>query len=201
MDGIDLMASAMHAAKARLDVASANLANVSTDGFRRSVAASAFTSRGLVVSVQSDGAPGPLRRTGRPLDLSVAGAGSMFVRDGAGAVVAIRSASFVRDGAGNLRDEHGRALVGSQGLVHAGADATIDQDGAIHENGAITGHVRLAPGTSVAAGFLETANVNAVHEMVDVLSAQRAFETAEQTLSAIDGARSKAVNDVVRVKS
>jgi flagellar basal body rod protein FlgG len=38
MDGIELMATAMHAAKARLDVSAANLANVSTDGFHKRVA-------------------------------------------------------------------------------------------------------------------------------------------------------------------
>jgi flagellar basal body rod protein FlgG len=38
-----------------------------------------------------------------------------------------------------------------------------------------------------------------VREMVDVLSAQRAFETAQTTLSAIDGTRAKAANDVARV--
>ncbi len=37
--------------------------------------------------------------------------------------------------------------------------------------------------------------------MVDVLTAQRAFETAQKTLSAIDEERQKESNDVVRVKS
>jgi flagellar basal-body rod protein FlgG len=53
----------------------------------------------------------------------------------------------------------------------------------------------------VQSGFLEGANVDAVREMVNVLEAQRAFETAQKTLGAIDEARQKDVNDVVRVKS
>ena len=46
MDGIALMATAMRAAQARLDVSAANLANVSTDGFRKHVAMSAIPSMG-----------------------------------------------------------------------------------------------------------------------------------------------------------
>jgi hypothetical protein len=37
--------------------------------------------------------------------------------------------------------------------------------------------------------------------MIDVLGAQRAFETAQKTLSAIDEERQKDVDDVARVKS
>ena len=56
-------------------------------------------------------------------------------------------------------------------------------------------------GTEVQTGFLEATNVDAVHEMIDVLGAQRAFETAQKTLSALDDERQKDVDDVARVKS
>ena len=35
--------------------------------------------------------------------------------------------------------------------------------------------------------------------MVDVLAAQRAFESAQKTLSAIDDTRAKAVNELAKV--
>jgi flagellar basal-body rod protein FlgG len=59
----------------------------------------------------------------------------------------------------------------------------------------------LPPGATVQSGFLEGPNVDAVHEMVDVLDAQRAFETAQKTLSALDEERQKDANDVARVKA
>ena len=62
------------------------------------------------------------------------------------------------------------------------------------------GRIHLSSGATLQSGFLEGANVDAVHEMVDVLGAQRAFETAQKTLVAIDDARQKDVNDVVRIK-
>jgi flagellar basal-body rod protein FlgF len=199
MDGIDLMASAMRAAKARLDASAGNLANVSTDGFRRSVVHVELSARGLETHCGVSSAPGPLRHTGRTLDLAVAGEGAFFVRGPSGVLEAQRSASLSRDGAGRLVDERGRALSGAGGEVHASASASIAADGRIIEGGRTVARLQVAPGTSLQAGFLETSNVNAVSEMVEVLAAQRSFETAQQTLSAIDNVRSKAVNDVVRV--
>ena len=195
------MAGAMRAAKARLDVSTANLANVSSDGFQRSIARTEFTGAGLLTTVERDPAPGPLRHTGRALDVSIAGSGAFFVDDGRGGRAAVRSASLVRDSAGVLHDERGRAVLGERGVLRIPAGAVIDQDGAVRGDGEPAGRLMVTPGASVSTGFLETANVNAVGEMVEVLSAQRAFETAEQTLAALDGTRSKAVNDVVRVKS
>jgi flagellar basal body rod protein FlgG len=200
MDGIELMAQAMHAAHERLDVSASNLANVSSGGFRRSIATVRLGANGLSVGVAPDPKGGPLERTGRPFDLAVAGKGAFFVRDGGGRAVAIRSASFVLDARGALRDERGRALLGSHGAVRATADTTIDARGVVRDaSGRAIDGVRIAPGTSLQSGFLERSNVDAVREMVDVLAAQRAFESAQKTLSAIDDTRAKAVNDVAKV--
>jgi flagellar basal-body rod protein FlgF len=201
MDGIELMATAMHAAKIRLDVAAGNLANVSSDGFHKRLARASLTAQGLQTTSSVDAAQGPLARTGRNFDLALVGSGGFFVRDARGGVVESRAGSFERDAGGRLIDAHGRVLLGRDGPVVAGADATIDSRGIVREAGAEVGRLRLRPGTTVQSGFLEASNVDAVHEMVDVLGAQRAFETAQKVLCAIDDARSKDVNDVVRVKS
>jgi len=194
------MASAMHAEQARLDVDASNLANVSTNGFRRSVAHERLTSAGIVTTTAADASPGALRRTGRSFDLAVAGPGGFFVRDRSGRTLAERSASFERDARGRLVDERGRVLLGTHGPLVVGADATIDDRGIVRVAGDAAGALRLQPGTFVQSGFLEAANVDAVHEMVDVLEAQRAFETAQKTLSAIDEERQKNADDVSRVK-
>ena len=200
MDGIELMAQAMHAARARLDLSASNLANVSSGGFRRRVARVQLGPAGLSVSAALDAKPGPLERTGRPFDLAVAGTGAFSVRDRAGAVSPERSASFVLDPAGILRDERGRALLGARGAVRAEASTTIDARGIVRDGaGRAVDRLRLTPGTSLQRGFLERSNVDAVREMVDVLGAQRAFETAQKTLSAIDDTRAKAVNDLAKV--
>ena len=200
MDGIDLMAAAMHAARTRLDVSASNLANASSAGFRRRVARATLTERGLVVATSLDRRQGPLERTGRAFDLAAVG-GSLFVRDPRGAVVAERSASFSLDSNGALVDERGRALLGERGPVRASSSATIDARGVVRDEGNVLDRIRLSSGASVESGFIERSNVNSIGEMVDVLAAQRAFETAEKTLAALDEMRAKDANDVARVKS
>ncbi len=195
------MATAMLAQKHRLDVAASNLANVSTDGFRKQIARVSLGPEGLVTTSRTDPEQGPLRRTGRVFDLSVAGAGAFFVRDSEGKTVAVRSGSFERDARGRMADERGRELLGTRGPIVVGPDATIDTRGVVHDAGEPIAALRLRPGSTVQSGFLEGANVDAVSEMVEVLETQRAFETSQKTLSAIDEARQKDVNDVVRVKS
>jgi flagellar basal body rod protein FlgG len=86
--------------------------------------------------------------------------------------------------------------------LQAGADATIDPRGIVRDGtGREVARLRLPAGTPVESGFLEGPNVDAVHEMVDVLDAQRAFETAQKTLSALDEERQKDADDVARVKA
>jgi flagellar basal-body rod protein FlgF len=200
MDGIELMAQAMHAARARLDVSASNLANVSTPGFRRAIARATLRAGGLSLSRATDAAPGPLERTGRAFDLALAGAGTFAVRGPGGAIRRERTGSFELDRAGRLVDERGGELLGARGPLQVGADAAIDARGTLRDGaGRVRGQLRLTPGAVVESGFLERTNVDAVREMVDVLSAQRAFETAQTTLSAIDGTRAKAANDVARV--
>jgi|ERR1700676_1127003 len=200
MDGIDLMAAAMHAARARLDVSASNLANASSAGFRRRIARATLTNRGPVVATALDRRQGPLERTGRTFDLAAVG-GSLFVRGPRGAIVAERSASFSLAANGALVDERGRALLGERGPVRASSGATVDARGVVRDDGNVLDRIRLSSGASVESGFIERSNVDSIGEMVDVLAAQRAFETAEKTLTALDETRAKDANDVARVKS
>jgi flagellar basal-body rod protein FlgF len=201
MDGLELMATAMQAAKARLDISAANLANVSSDGFRRHIARAVLTASGLRTTSTPDALPGPLHHTGRNFDLAAVG-GSFAVREPAGGIGRAVSASFERDAAGRLRDERGRVLLGARGPLVVPGDATIDARGVVRDGeGRTIGALRLTHGATVQSGFIEAANVDAVHEMVDVLDAQRAFETAQKTLSALDEERQKDANDVARVKA
>jgi flagellar basal body rod protein FlgG len=202
MDGIELMATAMRSARARLDVSAGNLANVSTDGFARRVARARLTAQGLVASSTRDPREAPLKHTGRSLDLAVAGPGGFFVRASDGRAVVERSGSFERDSAGRLVDERGRELLGANGALRVRGEVTVDARGLVRDDaGRLVGSVRVQRGTAVESGFLEASNVDAIGEMVDVLSAQRDFETAQKTLSALDDVRGKLSADVARVKS
>jgi flagellar basal body rod protein FlgG len=198
---MDLMASAMQAMKTRLDVAAVNLANASSDGFRRSVARTTLGTRGLATSTVVDDRLGALRRTGRALDLAVPGGGGFLVRDAHGAIDVATSGSFARTARGTIADHRGRILLGERGPVRAAEPLTIDEHGVVRSDGAIVERIRLTAGAALQSGYLITSNVDAIREMVDVMTAQRAFETAEKALGALDDTRSKATNDVARVRS
>jgi flagellar basal body rod protein FlgG len=172
MDGIAWASSAMIAARSRLEIATDNLANVSSDGFRASMARGKLTPHGVEIARVGTSDHGAYRRTGRPDDRAIVGDGAFVLQSPDGTIVHTRNGAFERDRFGVLRDAAGRKLVG-----------TI-----------------LAPGSSVRSEFLETSNVNAIAEMVGVLTSQRSFESAEKVLGAIDTVRQKSSDDVARIK-
>jgi flagellar basal body rod protein FlgG len=195
MDAASWMASAMRAARAQLEIATHNLANASTDGFRKAVATTALSERGLTVAERTPREQGAIRTTGRRFDLALLGEGVFRTGDDT-----TREGAFTRDRDGYLIDDRGRRLHGTRGALRVSEDATIDSDGAVHDHGRIVERIPLPRGTHVLAGALETSTVNPIGETLAILTAQRAFETAQKTLLAIDAAREKAANDVPRVQ-
>jgi flagellar basal body rod protein FlgG len=195
MDGQDWMASAMRAARTQLEIATHNLANASTGGFRKTLAATAIDARGLAVSERTTHEQGAVRSTGRRFDLALLGEGA-FRAGGA----LTREGAFTRDRDGYLTDDRGRRLHGARGALRVSEEATIESDGAVRDGGRVVDRIPLPRGTRVMAGALETSTVNPIGETLAILTAQRAFETAQKTLLAIDAAREKAANDVVRLR-
>jgi flagellar basal body rod protein FlgG len=195
MDGELLMASAMRAARSQLEIAAHNLANVSTGGFRRAVATTRLGSTGLVAGERTVHDQGAVRRTGRPFDLALLGEGAFRVGDRT-----TREGAFTRDRDGYLTDDRGRRLRGERGALRVPADANVAADGTVRDGDRVVDRIPLPRGTRIMAGALEQSAVNPIRETLAVLTAQRAFETAEKTLSAIDAARQKAANDVGRVQ-
>ncbi len=201
MDGIGWALSAMSAARTRLDVAAENLANGSTDGFRKSTLRGFLTAAGVQLRRGPDSSQGALRRTGRQFDLAIVGSGAFAVRTAGGHITATRNGGFVRDRFERLVDDAGRVLIGTRGPVCVPDGATIDADGAVIRNGAVLNHIALPAGSSVRSGFLESSNVDAIGEMIGVLTAQRSFETAQKVLSAIDQTRERASSQVADIKA
>jgi flagellar basal-body rod protein FlgF len=189
------MGSAMRAARAQLEIATHNLANVSSDGYRKAAADVTLTGHGLVVASRALADQGGVRQTGRPFDLALLGEGAFRVGG-----ETTRNGAFTRDRNGWLIDDHGRKLHGVCGPLRVSAEARIAPDGTVHDRGRIVDRLPLPAGTHVQSGTLESSTVNAVDETLAILTAQRAFETAQKTLLAIDATRQKAVNDVVRLK-
>jgi flagellar basal body rod protein FlgG len=195
MDGLDWTASAMRAARAQLDIATHNLANASTDGYRKSAATVGLTERGLTVASRTTHEQAAVHSTGRAFDLALLGEGAFRVGE-----LTTRSGAFTRDRDGWIVDDRGRRLNGAHGALRVSEHAKIDADGAVRDGGRVVDRIPLPSGTHLLAGALETSTVNPIGETLAILTAQRAFETAQKTLQAIDATRDKAANDVVRVR-
>jgi flagellar basal-body rod protein FlgF len=200
MDGIAWASSAMIAARTRLDIATDNLANVSSDGFHAALARGRLTEYGVEIARVAAPGHGAYRHTGRPYDFAIVGEGAFRVRADDGAVTATRNGAFERDRFGVLRDDAGRGLLGSHGLLHLPDGATIDVHGRVLQGGKEIDRIALGPGATLRSGFVEAADVDAIGEMVGVLTSQRSFESAEKVVAAIDGVRQKSSNDVAQVK-
>jgi flagellar basal body rod protein FlgG len=171
MDGIAWAGSAMAAAQSRLDIATGNLANVSSGGFEPLVAHGTLSAEGASITAERSGRHGALRATGRDLDWAIAGDGAFVVRDRNGTLSRTRDGAFERNRDGSLSDPLGRTFVRAD----------------------------LSPGSAVRRGFLETSGADAISEMIDVVWAQRSFESAQKAVSAIDSSRQRAA-DAARVK-
>jgi len=195
MDAMEWMGSAMRAARAQLDVATHNLANAATDGFRKAHADVALTAGGLSVTARSTHEQGAVRTTGRPFDLALLGPG-MFEVGG----TRTRDGAFTRDRDGFIVDDRGRRLHGACGPLRVSADATVAADGTVHDHGRIVDRLPLPQGTHVLAGALESSTADTIGQTLAILTAQRAFETAQKTLVAVDATRERAANDVARLK-
>ncbi len=202
MDGIAWAGSAMVAARARLEIATHNLANVSTDGFARIVARGSLTPAGVSIARGTDAnARGALRKTGRDFDLAIVGNGTFVVAGASGHRSVTRAGAFTRESDGSLRDASGRRLMGRAGVLRVPAGGHIDARGyAVSSDGRTIDRIALPPDSSIQSGFLEGASVDAIHEMIDVLSAERSFESAQKVVTSIDKSREKSASDVARVK-
>lgn len=168
----------------------------------------------VVTATQLDLQQGVLQRTGEDLDLALDGPG-FFVLDGEAGESLTRNGSFTvtqdgvliaRDGRpvqwrgrrGVLDPEEGGIKVDAAGNVvqnsfPVGRLRVVDvpETGGIEPDDA--GGYRLRPGATVVdadaivtQGFQERANVQTIDELVELIAAQRAFDSAAQAFRTID---------------
>jgi flagellar basal body rod protein FlgG len=99
-----------------------------------------------------------------------------------------RAGAFIHEADGTLQDGRGRVVLGLRNALHVPSGGVVDA------------HALGLPSTSrIRSGFLEGPAVDAIAEMIDVLSAERSFESAEKAVAAIDATRQKSA-DAARVK-
>jgi flagellar basal body rod protein FlgG len=145
----------MRARLEELDRLAADLANVSTAGYKteragtlaspRDSFASALDSAVDVVAGQTkiDFRPGTIANTGRDLDVAIEGRG-FFVIDTPAGERYTRNGSFTRRADGLLTTAQGEPVLGEGGEIRLGAGPIgIEQDGTIKVGNAVAGRLRV----------------------------------------------------------
>lgn len=240
----------------KMDVLANNLANVSTNGYKRdTVAVEGFpkllasrlydntdhVAGGVPVGelsfsndvgeVHTNFQQGTLINTVRTLDFCIRDNGNAFFciavpQDDTFREFYTRDGSFVLNADGQLITRQGYYVLGEKGVIQLDGDNFIvDKDGTITQNGQFidrllikqfedphtlekSGENLFSPTEAtveaeftgqVVQNFLEQSNVDAVREMVDMISLLRSYEANQRVILALDSTLDKAVNEVGRV--
>lgn len=217
-----------------LDIIAANLANADTAGYKRKVgrfqqALLQATNRAPLASAEAtvrpafpqfdtrpvDFSQGPIRTTGRRLDLAIRGDGFFVLETAAGERYTRKGRLHVSpqgeltDGAGNRFVADGGALRIPDG-VH---DISVGPDGRVTAGGDEIGRLRLADilrtdmltaegnasfrndgpasrkaqDSEIIQGAIEESNVSPVVEMVALVQVMRAYEASAHVMKRMDG--------------
>lgn len=183
----------------------------------------------MLVSSQlyTDYTQGLLEDTGIPLNFALEGDGFFAIQDGDGAIGYTRSGDFSLDEEGYLcLPGQGRVLDISQAPIQILTDKIdVDEAGVLYtadggylgqlgvfsfeDNGQLAynqmglltggGEAQQAQGVKVHWKRLERSNVNLVGQMTQMLTAQRALQSAAQMSKMYDQLMGKAANDISRL--
>lgn len=167
----------------------------------------------VVTGTRLDLQQGVLERTGEAFDLALDGPG-FFVLDGPNGERLTRDGSFAVDQSGVLVSRDGRAVQwsGPRGVLDPDLSFQVDSRGQVKQEGLPAGRIRIVDvpeydgiepddeggyrlragatlvesDAAVNQGFIERANIQTIDELVELISAQRAFESAAQAFRTID---------------
>ena len=164
----------------------------------------------------ADQAAGTYEMTGNPLDVALGGEGFFVLSDEAtGAARYSRAGQFSLGEDGMLRNAMGQVVEGEGGPLQLPLDGgaiEIDRNGAVRVGGQEAGKLRVvafedplrlrrvdgaafdAAGMEpedvdtpdVKQGFLEGSNIDPVHEMTEMITHFRLFESQQKTLQTLD---------------
>ncbi len=233
--GLYSAASGLDAALLNQDVIAANLASADIPGFRRSLVSfgsfagmlgnAGGSSLGASVSASDDGpiiqtdfTPGPLQRTGNPLDVAIVGDG-FFVLQGADGPLYTRNGVFHLNEQGQLASGNGLPVQGGGGPITVPKEVVLShvrimRDGTVSADRVQFGKLdivdfkdknQLTPaGTTsfsttdpraatsvdspVEQGSREMSNVIPVEELTRMIVGMRHYEASQKALNALSTA-------------
>jgi flagellar basal-body rod protein FlgF len=176
----------------------------------------------IVGGIKTDLSQGGLIRTSNPLDVAIMGDGFLAVEKD-GKTYYTRKGRFLLDREGYLVNDKGLKVLDKSGnYIRIGnvptSEVSISKDGSIYINGKKLATLKIVglkdcrkvgytlfegkptetKNYTVLQGYLESANVNPVREMVQLIETVRAYEAFANGLKAQDENNSKLINGVLK---
>jgi flagellar basal-body rod protein FlgF len=177
--------------------------------------------------LQRDFATGPLELTGNPLDAAIEGEGFFAVQTPTGTAYT-RDGRFSINDAGEIITRNGYPVLGAGGPIvvdTAQGAIAIGRDGSINQNNLVLGKFdvvafdtpagleklgdnlwkatdeapRPPASISIAGGFVEGSNVNAIAEMTQMIEISRRYESVSKMISDSDQLRSTSIEKLARL--
>ncbi|MCL6588904.1 MAG: flagellar hook-basal body protein [Firmicutes bacterium] len=162
---------------------------------------------------------GPVRVTGNQTDLALQGSG-LFAVDTPNGVRYQRAGNFILDKDRYLVTVEGFKVLGENGPIQVeDGDFSINQEGIVFQNDQVLNRLlifstenmskegeyfytcdspQLAANYRIIQGAQEQSNINTVSEMIQMITATRAYDTNQKAVLAHDETLGKAVNDLAR---
>ena len=172
-----------------------------------------------------DFSQGPLDATNDPFNLAIDGEGFFVVETPEGARYT-RAGNFSRNAEGELVTSDGFSLQSDGGpVVVTSEHFVVGERGEVSVDGTRVGNLQIVrfanpqqlkpigrslfhasqeaeidTNSSIRQGYLERANFNLVHEMIQMMTTFRYYETAQKAVQIQDGTLDRAVNQIGRVQ-
>lgn len=167
---------------------------------------------------------GGLKKTSNPLDVAIRGEGFFEIMTPQGPRFT-RDGSFARNSQGYIVTKSGHFLMGENGPIELpqGSDISVSSNGDILVDGQYIDTIRtvifqnqdqltkegdnlyqateqpIDANADIVHKHIEVSNVNPVREMVDMITAFRAYEANQKAIRTHDETLDKAVNDIARL--
>lgn len=175
-----------------------------------------------IAAISTDHSPGTLYFTGNQTDVALRSDGYFSIETPQG-VLYTRDGTFHLNAEGRLVTADGYPVLGKDGYIEPKGEFTINEDGEVLADGQVVDVLQIvrfeeprqltkvgenmfqAPegvtgeevqNPQIMQGYLEASNVNAVGEMVDLITVVRAYELSQKAIQAEDEMLDKAVNQV-----
>ena len=202
-----------------LNVASQNIANLRTPGYRAQKLMPDFNDALAGPQVRLDMRNGALEQTGRPLDVALQGPG-FFTVDAGGNTLLLRAGQLGIDSQGRLVDPAGHPVLGQGGPISLGPSATIRADGSVVDGGRVVDRLRIVEATqpdqlqdlggglyayagpvqdwngTLRIGALEQSNVDPGDEMVRLMEITRHAQSLQHAMEAYDQVLQAGINHI-----